>query len=239
MCPQRSLRPRIDPDTGLQATKTVLRARSKALANDPHSGELPDPCGALSALTESPKGCLISPILLLVDQTLPELFVRRSLAPDRSYDIWRGGGGGSDARGRILQGDRVFEYAADAEAPGRYLPPTAPPMVEPRTEYQLEVEVEGQRFWGRTTTRAGCGCGGRCSSTRRPGRFCAPSSPLPEPGTGCTRRRRTSSSNWRNCSRSTWRRSRRKATWRRSSPWSGTRTRSTRTWTSSTRTTRT
>ncbi len=51
-CPQRSLRPRIDPDTGLQATK-LLRARSKDWQRS--SGELPDPCGTLSALTESPK----------------------------------------------------------------------------------------------------------------------------------------------------------------------------------------
>ena len=36
----------------------------EGLANDPHSGELPDPCGALSALTASPKRCLILPILL-------------------------------------------------------------------------------------------------------------------------------------------------------------------------------
>ena len=95
---------------------------------------------------------LVVDALLLVDQALPELFVRRSLAPDRPYDSEAAGV--SDARVRILQGDRVFEYAADPDAPGRYLPPPDPPRVEPRTEYQLEVEVEveGQRVWGRTTT---------------------------------------------------------------------------------------
>ena len=93
---------------------------------------------------------LVVDAVLLVDQTLPELFVRRSQAPDRAYN--REAAGVSDARVRILQGDRVFEYSADAEAPGRYLPPPDPPRVEPRTEYQLEVEVEGQRVRGRTIT---------------------------------------------------------------------------------------
>ena len=93
---------------------------------------------------------LVVDALLLVDQPLPELYVRRSLAADIEYD--RGATGVADARVRILQGDRVFEYAPDAEEPGRYLPPPDPPRVEPRTEYQLEVEVGGQRLWGHTTT---------------------------------------------------------------------------------------
>ena len=95
---------------------------------------------------------LVVDAVLLVDQTLPELFVRRSQAPDRPYDLEAAGVG--DARVRILQGDRAFEYAADPESPGRYLPPSDPPRVEPRTEYQLEVEVGEQRVWGRTTTPA-------------------------------------------------------------------------------------
>ena len=93
---------------------------------------------------------LVVDALLLVDEHLPELFVRRSLAADVAYD--RGATGVADARVRILQGDRVFEYAPDTEEPGRYLPPPDPPRVEPRTEYRLEVEVGGQSLWGRTTT---------------------------------------------------------------------------------------
>ena len=93
---------------------------------------------------------LVVDALLLVDQDLPELYVRRSLAADVAYD--RGATGVADARVRILQGDRVFEYAPDTQEPGRYLPPPDPPRVEARTEYQLEVEVGGQRLWGRTTT---------------------------------------------------------------------------------------
>ena len=93
---------------------------------------------------------LVVDALLLVDQDLPALFVRRSLAADIPYD--RGATGVAAARVRILQGDRVFEYAPDKEEPGRYLPPPDPPRVEPRTEYRLEVEVGGQRLWGRTTT---------------------------------------------------------------------------------------
>ena len=93
---------------------------------------------------------LVVDALLLVDQDLPPLFVRRSLAADIAYD--RTATGVADARVRILQGDRVFEYAPDTEEPGRYLPPPDPPRVEPRTEYRLEVEVGGKRLWGRTTT---------------------------------------------------------------------------------------
>ncbi len=93
---------------------------------------------------------LVVDALLLVDQDLPPLFVRRSLAADIAYD--RTATGVADARVRILQEDRVFEYAPDTEEPGRYLPPPDPPRVEPRTEYRLEVEVGGKRLWGRTTT---------------------------------------------------------------------------------------
>ena len=47
--------------TGNQAG---LRARSKDWQTIPHSGELPDPFGALSAMTESPKGASIFKLLL-------------------------------------------------------------------------------------------------------------------------------------------------------------------------------
>ena len=88
--------------------------------------------------------------LLLVDQPLPELFVRRTLPPGQAYR--REAAGVTDAEVRILQGDQVFEYAPDLATPGRYLPPPDPPQVEALTEYRLEVEVEEKKVRASTTT---------------------------------------------------------------------------------------
>ena len=57
-----------------------------------------------------------------------------------------------DAQVRVFQGDQIFEYAPDPATPGRYLPPSEPPQVEPLTEYRLEVEVEGKTVRASTTT---------------------------------------------------------------------------------------
>ena len=115
--------------------------------------------------------------VLLVDQTLPDLFVRRTLPLaaavrlDSSYvfdpaDIdstgrlvrpshstySREAAGVPDARVHIVEGDQVFEYAPDPVTPGRYLPPPEAPQVEALTEYRLEVDVEGKKVRARTTT---------------------------------------------------------------------------------------
>ena len=88
--------------------------------------------------------------ILLVDRPLPELFVRRTLPPGQVYS--RDAVGVSNARVRIFRGDQSFEYAPDPATPGRYLPPSEPPQVEPLTEYRLEVEVEGKTVRASTTT---------------------------------------------------------------------------------------
>ena len=88
--------------------------------------------------------------ILLVDQTLPELFVRRTLPPGQFYS--QDAAGVLDAQVRVFQGDQLFEYAPDLATPGRYLPPSDPPQVEPLTEYRLEVEVEGKTVRASTTT---------------------------------------------------------------------------------------
>ena len=88
--------------------------------------------------------------ILIVDQTLPELFVRRILPPGQIYS--RDAAGVSDARVLVFQGDQVFEYAPDPAAPGRYLPPLEAPLVQTTTEYRLEVDVEGKKVRARTTT---------------------------------------------------------------------------------------
>ena len=88
--------------------------------------------------------------LLIVDQPLPELFVRRILPPGQTYS--RDEAGVLDAQVRVFQGDQVFEYAPDSAAPGRYLPPPEVPVVQTTTEYRLEVDVEGKKVSARTTT---------------------------------------------------------------------------------------
>ena len=88
--------------------------------------------------------------ILLVDQPLPELFVRRTLPPGQFYS--RDAAGVLDAQVRVFQGDQIFEYTSDPATPGRYLPPSEPPQVEPLTEYRLEVEVEGKTIRASTTT---------------------------------------------------------------------------------------
>ena len=87
--------------------------------------------------------------VLIVDQPLPELFVRRILPPGQTYS--RDAAGVPDAQVRVFQGDQVFEYAPDP-APGRYLPPPEAPLVQTTTEYRLEVEVEGKTVRASTTT---------------------------------------------------------------------------------------
>ncbi|MDE2812976.1 MAG: DUF4249 family protein [Gemmatimonadota bacterium] len=88
--------------------------------------------------------------ILIVDQTLPELFVRRILPPGQTYS--RDAAGVSDAQVLVFQGDQIFEYAPDPAAPGRYLPPLEAPLVQTTTEYRLEVDVEGKKVRARTTT---------------------------------------------------------------------------------------
>ncbi len=87
---------------------------------------------------------------LIVDQTLPELFVRRILSPGQTYS--RDAAGVSDAQVRVFQGEQVFEYAPDPAASGRYLPPLEAPLVQTTTEYRLEVDVEGKKVRASTTT---------------------------------------------------------------------------------------
>ena len=88
--------------------------------------------------------------VLLVDQPLPPVFVRRVLPASQLYR--QTAAGVADARVQVTQGSQVFEYAADEDWPGRYVPPPAAAQVEAQTEYRLEVEVEGKKVQAQTTT---------------------------------------------------------------------------------------
>ena len=104
--------------------------------------------GELFGSVEEGSGLVVDGVLI-VDQPLPELFVRRTLPPGQIYS--RDAAGVPDAQVRVFQGGQVFEYAPDL-APGRYLPPLEAPLVQTKTEYRLEVKVEGKTIRASTTT---------------------------------------------------------------------------------------
>ena len=88
--------------------------------------------------------------VLIVGQKLPDLFVRRTLSLNQRHT--REAAGILDAEVRVLQGSQEFAYAADADWAGRYLPPLDAPLVEPQTEYALEVLVGAKQVRAHTTT---------------------------------------------------------------------------------------
>lgn len=93
---------------------------------------------------------LVVDAALIVDRSLPDLFLRRTLAPGRSYT--RELAAVTDAEVVIRQGDRTFPYTADPDSAGRYLPPQGAPSVLPRTTYDLEVQAPGGQLRASTTT---------------------------------------------------------------------------------------
>jgi hypothetical protein len=96
------------------------------------------------------EGILVVDAALIVDQPLPDLFLRHTLAPGRSYSLELAAV--TDAEVAIRQGDQTFIYAADPDSAGRYLPPLDAPLVLPRTTYRLEVQTPGGQLHASTTT---------------------------------------------------------------------------------------
>jgi hypothetical protein len=104
--------------------------------------------GSLFGPTES--GTPVVDALLLVDQPLPPVYLRRTGAPGLPYS--REAAAIVDARVRLLQGEQVYAYVADPDSAGRYLPPPGAPAVRPLTEYRLEVDLPGGPVRGRALT---------------------------------------------------------------------------------------
>jgi len=77
--------------------------------------------------------------ILIVDAPLPPVFVRRTAHPGIPYAVEETALVG--ARVSIQTDNVVFEYRPDPDAAGRYLPPDAPPLVEPGSTYELRVEA--------------------------------------------------------------------------------------------------
>jgi len=104
--------------------------------------------GDLFGTTEAPT--LVVDALLLVGQPLPPIFLRRTLAPDQVYTSQRAGV--RNAAITLIQADQSFSYSAAPDSAGHYLPPLDPPLVQPQTEYRLEINAEGTLLKARTIT---------------------------------------------------------------------------------------
>ena len=89
--------------------------------------------------------------ILIVDQPLPPVFVRRTAAPGIPYSP--AAASEPEASVAIRHGDQTYAYRADPAIPGRYLPPVERTLVEPSSTYQLSVETRrGERVAASTTT---------------------------------------------------------------------------------------
>ena len=88
--------------------------------------------------------------ILIVDAPLPPLLLRRTVAPGVPYAAATTALAGGSVS--IHSDNAVFEYRADPDAAGRYLPPDGAPTVDPRRAYELRVET-GDDPVVRATTR--------------------------------------------------------------------------------------
>ena len=104
--------------------------------------------GELFGPTES--GILVVDAQLIVDEPMPDIYLRRTADPAQSYD--------ANAQG-VLQADVTVSFdggqvtfAADADVPGRFAPVGDAPVVQPLSVYDLSVRVGDENLTGRTRT---------------------------------------------------------------------------------------
>ena len=97
-----------------------------------------------------PASLLVVDAILFVDQPLPDLFLRQTRSPDQDYSPAQAAV--PDAQVTLQQGPQVFVYTSDPDSAGRYLPPPNPPLVQPETEYLLQVQAGARQLQARTLT---------------------------------------------------------------------------------------
>ena len=95
-------------------------------------------------------GLVVVDALLIVNEPLPDIFVRRTQPLGAAYS--RVDAAVVDARVVLSQGPAHYAYRADPDSAGRYLPPPGAPSVLPQTAYELEVEVEAAAITATTLT---------------------------------------------------------------------------------------
>lgn len=98
----------------------------------------------------SEAGVLLVDALLLVDQPLPPIYLRRTQDPDTPYSPLAAAVGG--ARIVLSTDGATYAYAADPDSLGRYLPPPDAADVQPQTTYGLRVETDADTLRAQTTT---------------------------------------------------------------------------------------
>ena len=77
--------------------------------------------------------------ILIVDEPLPPVVLRRTVAPGHSYSAAATALEGASVS--IHRGDAVFNYRPDPSRAGHYLPPDDAPVVEPSRLYELRVNT--------------------------------------------------------------------------------------------------
>lgn len=99
----------------------------------------------------SEEGILVIDAILVVDQALPDLFLKQTIAPSalQSPDALIV----EDAQLTIRMGDAAYAYAPDPDSLGRYLPPENAPTVLPERIYTIEASTpDGRTLRAETTT---------------------------------------------------------------------------------------
>lgn len=97
------------------------------------------------------QGTIVVDATLIVDQPMPVVFLRQTLAPNIAYSEDIAAVRGAEVI--ITEGAAEYRYSQDPSTGlGRYLPPASPPVIKPNTEYRLLVRHAGKEIRAVTTT---------------------------------------------------------------------------------------
>ncbi len=93
---------------------------------------------------------LVLDAILIVDQPLPPLFVRQTIAADLPYSP--AAAAVTEATVEIDTPEGTWIYTDDPDSAGRYVPEVGAPIVRAMTRYRLVVESDGRRASAETVT---------------------------------------------------------------------------------------
>ncbi|MBT5872775.1 MAG: DUF4249 family protein [Candidatus Latescibacteria bacterium] len=95
-------------------------------------------------------GILVVDATLIVDQALPPLFLRQTIAPNVTYSEEIAAVAGASVS--VTQGTTQYDFVEDPLTAGRYLPPVIAPVVLPETSYGLFIRSGSTELQANTTT---------------------------------------------------------------------------------------
>jgi hypothetical protein len=94
---------------------------------------------------------LVIDAILIVDRPLPDLFLKRTIAPGATQTAEALAV--DNAQVVLSTGDATYLYTPDPDSLGRYLPPANAPIVQPERVYAVEASApNGQILRAQTTT---------------------------------------------------------------------------------------